>query len=114
VLFVVVAEDHENGLEHRLAVRPSHLKHLETLGEKLVLAGPFLDADEKPCGSLMVIDAADQAEAEALVKEDPFVKQGVFKTYRVRRWNWGINNPSGWPGAAQGGDGTERKESTGR
>jgi len=48
------------------------------------------------------------------VREDPFVKQGVFKTYRVRRWHWGIKNPSGWPGAAQGGDGTERNDSTGR
>ena len=95
MLFAVIAEDHANGLEHRLAVRPSHLKHLETLGDKLVFAGPFLDRGEKACGSLMVIDAADQAAAEAMVAEDPFVKQGVFKSYQVRRWSWGINNPSG-------------------
>ena len=95
MLFAVIAEDHENGLEHRLAVRPSHLKHLETLGDKLVFAGPFLDGGEKACGSLMVIDAADQAAAEAMVAEDPFVKQGVFKSYEVRRWSWGINNPTG-------------------
>jgi uncharacterized protein len=92
LLFAIIAEDHENGLEHRLAVRPTHL---ETLGDKLVFAGPFLDANEKACGSLMVIDAPSQAEAEALVAEDPFVKQGVFKSYQVRRWNWGINNPTG-------------------
>jgi uncharacterized protein YciI len=95
LLFAVIAEDHENGLEHRLAVRPSHLKHLETLGDKLVFAGPFLDTGEKACGSLMVVDAPDQAAAEALVAEDPFVKQGVFKSYQVRRWSWGINNPTG-------------------
>ncbi len=95
MLFAVIAEDHENGLEHRLAVRPSHLKHLETLGDKLVFAGPFLDAGEKACGSLMVIDAADQAAAEAMVAQNPFVRQGVFKSYEVRRWSWGINNPTG-------------------
>ncbi len=95
MLFAVIAEDHDNGLEHRLAVRPTHLKHLETLGDKLVFAGPFLDASERACGSLMVIDAPSQAEAEALVKQDPFVTQGVFKSYQVRRWNWGINNPTG-------------------
>ena len=95
MLFAVIAEDHENGLEHRLAVRPSHLKHLETLGDKLVFAGPFLDGNEKACGSLIVVDAPDQAAAEALAAEDPFVKQGVFKSYQVRRWSWGINNPSG-------------------
>jgi uncharacterized protein YciI len=95
LLFVIIADDHENGLDHRLAVRPSHLKHLEALGDKLVFAGPFLDANEKACGSLVVIDATDQAEAEALAKQDPFVKEGVFKSYVVRRWHWGINNPSG-------------------
>jgi uncharacterized protein YciI len=95
MLYAFIAEDKPNGLEHRLAVRPTHLKHLETLGDKLVFAGPFLDADEKACGSLMVIDAPSQAEAEALAAKDPFVMQGVFGRYEVRRWNWGINNPTG-------------------
>jgi len=95
MLYVVIAEDRPNGLEHRLAVRPAHLRHLESLGEKLVLAGPFLDANEKAIGSLVVIDAASQAEAEALAAADPFVREGVFESYRVRRWNWGINNPAG-------------------
>ncbi|MDP1730384.1 MAG: YciI family protein [Devosia sp.] len=95
MLYAIIAEDRPNGLEHRLAVRPTHLEHLKTLGDKLVFAGPFLDADEKPCGSLVVIDASSQAEAEAMAAKDPFVSQGVFGRYEVRRWNWGINNPAG-------------------
>jgi uncharacterized protein len=95
VLYAIIAEDKPNGLDHRLAVRPTHLAHLETLGDRLVFAGPFLDSSDKPCGSLMVIDAESQQAAEALAAEDPFVKEGVFASYRVRRWNWGINNPSG-------------------
>jgi len=95
VLYAIIAEDKADGLEHRLAVRPTHLEHLKTLGDKLVFAGPFLDASEKPCGSLMVIDAASHAEAEAVAASDPFVAQGVFARYEVRRWNWGINNPTG-------------------
>ncbi|MHB1108909.1 MAG: YciI family protein, partial [Devosia sp.] len=57
MLYAIIAEDKPGGLEHRLAVRPTHLEHLKTLGDQLVFAGPFLDANEKPCGSLMVIDA---------------------------------------------------------
>lgn len=95
MLFVIIAEDKPGGLDHRLAVRPAHLRHLESLGDSLVFAGPFLDDDEKPCGSLVVIDAPDQAEAEAMAARDPFVVEGVFTRYEVRRWNWGINNPTG-------------------
>ena len=95
MLYAIIAEDRPNGLEHRLAVRPTHLKHLETLGDKLVFAGPFLDENEKPTGSLMVIDAQSRAEAEAMAAQDPFVTQGVFARYEVKRWNWGINNPAG-------------------
>lgn len=95
MLYAIIAEDKPNGLEHRLAVRPTHLEHLKTLGDKLVFAGPFLDDNEKPKGSLMVIDAPSQAEAEAMAAQDPFVAHGVFDRYEVRRWNWGINNPTG-------------------
>jgi uncharacterized protein YciI len=95
MLYAIIAEDKPNGLEHRLAVRPTHLEHLKTLGDKLVFAGPFLDENEKPKGSLMVIDAPGHAEAEAMAEQDPFVTQGVFARYEVKRWNWGINNPTG-------------------
>lgn len=95
MLYAIIAEDKPDGLEHRLAVRPTHLKHLESLGDKLVFAGPFLDENEKPRGSLMVIDAQSRAEAEAMAAQDPFVTQGVFARYEVKRWNWGINNPTG-------------------
>jgi uncharacterized protein YciI len=95
VLFAIIAEDKPNGVEHRMAVRPAHLAHLKTVGDKLVFAGPLLDAASQPCGSLMVIEADDQAEAEAMAKRDPFVREGVFESYQVRRWSWGINNPTG-------------------
>ena len=95
MLFAIIADDKPDGLDHRLAVRPAHLEHLRTLGEKLVFAGPFLDDDEKPKGSLMVIEAPSQQAAEALARQDPFVAQGVFARYEIRRWHWGINNPAG-------------------
>lgn len=94
-LFAVIAEDKPNGLEHRLATRPEHLEHLKSLGARLVFAGPFLDSEGIPCGSLMVIEAADQDEAQAMIEADPFVRHGVFSGYQLRRWNWGINNPEG-------------------
>ncbi|KKC35058.1 hypothetical protein WH87_17995 [Devosia epidermidihirudinis] len=92
-LFVIIAQDKPDGLEHRLAVRPTHLEHLKTLGDQMVFAGPLLDENEKPQGSMMVIEAADLAAAKALTAQDPFVKEGVFASYEVKQWVWGINNP---------------------
>ena len=34
--YSIIATDKPNGLEHRMAVRPEHLKHLDNLG---VLSG---------------------------------------------------------------------------
>jgi uncharacterized protein YciI len=93
LLFAIIAEDRPDGLEHRMAVRPAHLEHLKALADRLVLAGPFLDAAGKPCGSLVIIEAADQAEAEAMAARDPYVKEALFESYQVRPWNWAINNP---------------------
>lgn len=93
-LFAILAQDHPNGVEHRMAVRPTHLKHLESLGDKIVFAGPFLGTDDKPTGSLVVIEAADLDEARAMAAADPFVIENVFASYEVKRWNWGINNPT--------------------
>ncbi len=95
MLFAMIAEDRPGGLDHRLKVRPTHLAHLASLGDRLVFAGPFLDGEERPCGSLVVLDAPSHAEAEAMAARDPFVTEGVFARYEVRRWTWGINNPSG-------------------
>ncbi len=37
-----------------------------------------------PAGSLLVIDVADRAEAEALVATDPYVKAGLFESSVIR------------------------------
>ncbi len=93
MLYAIIAQDKPNGVDHRMAVRPTHLKHLESLGDKLVFAGPFLDDDGKPTGSLVVIEAGSLDAAKGMAAADPFVKEGVFSSYEVKRWNWGVNNP---------------------
>ena len=48
MLFALVAHDRPNSVERRMAIRPEHLKHLESLGDTLILAGPFLnDKDDR-------------------------------------------------------------------
>lgn len=96
MLFIVSGRDHENGLEHRLQIRPQHRAHYESLAEDLVLSGPYLDANGDPIGSMIVIRRESQAAAEAFANADPFVKEGVFASLTVSRWDWFMRRPEGF------------------
>ena len=92
MLFALIAHDKPNGLARRQEVRPEHLKHLDTLGDRLILAGPFLDDKGDMTGSIVVIEAEDYAAAKADFDRDPFVINGVFDSITIKRWHLGINN----------------------
>lgn len=96
MLFALICTDKPGKLQLRADTRPEHLAYLQTLNaeKKLAFAGPFLDASGKPNGSMVVIDAADRAEAEALAASDPYARVGLFEKVEIRQWNWGINNPA--------------------
>jgi uncharacterized protein YciI len=70
--------------------RPPHREYLRGLIEqgKLVIAGPFTDNR----GGLIVYEAADEAEVEALIKADPFFQGGVFQTWKIRPWRMVMAN----------------------
>ena len=81
--FSIACTDKPNALALRQANRPAHVAYLEAAGETLCLAGPFLDAADQPIGSLLVVDVADQAAAEAFAAGDPYAKAGVFASVAV-------------------------------
>jgi hypothetical protein len=95
MLFVFTGTDNPNSLELRLSTRPAHLEFLKEIAESgaLKLGGPFLDADGKPCGSMLVIEAPDAAAAKALVDRDPYAGAGVFASTEIRQWNWTFGKP---------------------
>jgi uncharacterized protein len=96
MLFAVICNDKPGHLQLRVDNRPAHVAFLDGLNaeKKLAFAGPFLDGDGKPCGSLVVIEAPDLASAKALAAQDPFAKIGLFATVEVRAWNWVFNKPA--------------------
>jgi uncharacterized protein len=55
-----------------------HLKRLKTKGQ-LQLCGPFTDDS----GAFLLIQAASIQEAEALVKQDPFITNKYYESYEV-------------------------------
>ena len=95
MLFIVSDRDHDNGLAHRLEVRPRHRAYYEALGKDLILSGPYLDDNGDPIGSMIIIRSDSQAAAEAYAAADPFVTEKVFASLTVSRWDWFMNRPEG-------------------
>lgn len=86
MLFAVICDDKPGALEVRKANRPAHLDYLGASGV-VAQAGGFLDAEGLPCGSLVIIDVADQAAADAWAAGDPYARAGLFAKVEVRPWN---------------------------
>lgn len=92
MLFALIAHDKPGYLSKRQEVRPEHLKHLESLGDRLLLAGPFLDDKGDMTGSIVVIEAESYEAAKADFDSDPFMREGLFDSVTIKRWHLGINN----------------------
>ena len=96
MLFAFVCKDKPDNLQLRIDTRPPHVAFLEGLNAegKLAFAGPFLNAEGKPDGSLVVVEAPDLAAAQALSAADPYAKAGLFESVEIRQWNWTFNKPA--------------------
>lgn len=96
MLYALLCKDKPGSLELRMQTRPPHVEYLTGLNEtgKLKMAGPLLDDDGKPCGSLLIVEADDKAGAKALSEGDPYAKAGLFETVEVRGFNWTFNAPA--------------------
>jgi uncharacterized protein YciI len=96
MLFALICNDKPDHLAVRTATRPDHLAYLEDLNSKgaMKFAGPFVDANGKPNGTLAVIEAQDRKAAEAIAASDPYAKAGLFTQVEIRAWNWVVNNPA--------------------
>ncbi len=76
--------------------QPFRAEHL-ALGQryhrdgKLVLAGAF----DPPDGALLVFRAGSPAEVEAFVREDPYVRNGLVTSWRVKAWTVVIGGEGG-------------------
>jgi uncharacterized protein YciI len=84
-LFALIGRDGPRGAELRRLHRPAHLAGVEPLAEagRVVHAGPLLAEDGSPCGSLILFEARDLAEARAIAARDPYVVEGVFASHEV-------------------------------
>jgi uncharacterized protein YciI len=87
------AEEREKGLQ-------PHLDYLHSQKGILVLSGATLSDDGKDyTGSLLIVNVASRAAAQAFVDGDPFQKAGMFTNVKITRMRKGQWNPQAAEGA---------------
>lgn len=87
MLFAVLFEDDPAAPAGiRQTHMPAHLEFLAANAEQVRAAGPLSEADGAPAGGLWLVEAADAAAVDALVKADPFWLTGLRKSVRVLAW----------------------------
>jgi hypothetical protein len=83
--FVLYCVDKAGHGHIRTENRPAHVDYLKSNLERIVLAGPMLSDDgEAMLGSVLVIEAADRADAEGFAAGDPYAKAGLFESVTIK------------------------------
>ncbi len=90
-LFVLYALDRPDSLATRQELRPRHLDWIDTQGEKVRLAGPLLDAEGKPQGSMLILEADTLAQAEKIAASDPYAQHDLFAQVTITPWRDVVN-----------------------
>jgi uncharacterized protein YciI len=85
VHYLVLYDYVENAVERRAPYREEHLRlAAEAKGRgELVMAGAFADPVD---GAAFVFQADDASVAEAFVRSDPYVANGIVTGWRIRPW----------------------------
>jgi len=91
MLFVITAIDKPDSRALRMATRSAHFDYIRATGA-VKLGGPFLDEAGEIIGSLIVIAAADLAEARRWQAGDPYAQAGLFAHAELRPWKATANN----------------------
>jgi uncharacterized protein YciI len=87
--FVVHCHDQPDGGSKRAGLREEHVAYLEKHKDIIVARGTLLDDDGvKTIGSMLILDVADKAQAEAFWAAEPFNRAGVYE-WTMERWRFG-------------------------
>ena len=83
-LYALSCVDKPNALEVRMGAREAHLAYIRERLDKVKLAGPYLNEDDRMAGSLLIIEADSLDEARAVNAHDPYTLAGLWDRVDVR------------------------------
>ncbi len=83
-VFVLICRDRKDSLALRLDTREAHLAYVSGADIDILLAGPILDGEEKPAGSLFIIKAERESDVQRFADNDPYARAGLFDDIEIR------------------------------
>jgi uncharacterized protein YciI len=89
--FAMIGLDRPNAVDDRMRLRPDHLKHLELMGDNLLIAGPFTNDKGEGVGTIVIIESESLDTARASLNRDPYVTEGLFDTVMIKPFKLNIN-----------------------
>ena len=80
---MVFCEDGENGQRLRAEHLQDHLAYVETIMERIRVAGPLRESESKEVSASCLIYSAESLdEARALFEADPYFRAGIYDSVR--------------------------------
>ena len=84
-MYAIVCFDRPDSTSLRDANRAAHVAFLEKHSKTIVFGGPLKNtADGPSTGAIIVVNCATREDAEAFIKGDPFMRNGVYESVAVR------------------------------
>ena len=84
--YLITCKDKENSIELRLSTREEHIKYLKKIKKKLILAGPILDKNDNPVGTVLIVDFDELAAVKKFLYDDPYSKVNLFQEVEIIRF----------------------------
>lgn len=94
-LYAIHGLDGPGGAEKRAAHIAAHLVHVETHIDRYFAAGPLKDEQGEAIGSLLVVEAADEADARAFLALDPYAAAGLWDRVHVALFSLAAGSTAG-------------------
>ena len=88
-MYLVLCRDFadERSAKNRLTALRSHLAYIETILEKIVVAGPLRDDFTAAItGSLLIYNVDSEAAARGLLEADPYYHADIWESVEIRRF----------------------------
>lgn len=95
MLFAVTCTDRAGALQIRLDNRQAHLDWAGAADSPVKMGGPLLDREGQPAGSLLIVEAADEAALREILKDDPYAKAELFGEVFWMPFKWTLKAPEG-------------------
>lgn len=86
-LYAIITHDKPGSKAVRMEKLKEHLAHVEASLDQLAVAGPLRDEDGNFTGSILVVKAASESEARAMLEDDPYFKADIWSHIEIRAFN---------------------------